>query len=115
MRRLMAERDALTVVADQYGNPTLASDLATAVVSITERAPYGTYHAVNAGVASWHEWATAIANLTRSATRIDPIPGSAYERAATPPQHGALQSLALPGLGIDLPDWRDALRRTISS
>jgi dTDP-4-dehydrorhamnose reductase len=113
MRRLMAERDELTVVSDQFGNPTSANDLAEAVVAIVDRAPYGTYHAVNAGIASWHDWAMYIATLVDSRTPIKPISAATYQRAATPPANGALRSLALPGLGIDLPDWRDALQRTL--
>ncbi|HQX61898.1 MAG TPA: dTDP-4-dehydrorhamnose reductase [Thermomicrobiales bacterium] len=114
MRRLMAERDYLTVVEDQRGNPTFVDDLALAIEAIVTRGPGGTYHAVNAGVASWHEWAVAIAGLVGAGTEIRPIPGADYRRAATPPTNGALASLALPPLGVTLPDWRDALQRCLS-
>jgi dTDP-4-dehydrorhamnose reductase len=113
MRRLLSEREELAVVSDQVGNPTSADDLANAVLDIVDRAPYGTYHAVNDGIASWHDWATCIAEIIGSRTKIKPIPGATYQRAATPPENGALCSLALPGLGIELPEWRDALRRTL--
>ena len=39
MQRLMADRDRITVVADQFGNPTFASDLASAIIELTDRAP----------------------------------------------------------------------------
>src|SRR4029079_19482148 len=88
MRRLMAERDRITVVDDQYGNPTYAPDLAEAIVTLIDAAPYGTYHLTNTGAASWHGWAVEIASLTGSACRVDPIPASEYKRDATPPANG---------------------------
>lgn len=115
MQRLMAERDELTVVADQFGNPTFVDDLALAIEAIVERGPAGVYHAVNGGRASWHDWAVEIAALTESRAAVRPIPAAEYQRAATPPANGALTSLALPSLGIELPDWRDALRRCLTT
>jgi len=115
MRRLMRERDVLTVVADQRGNPTFVDDLALAIERVVTRGPSGTYHTVNSGIASWHDWALEIAGITGATTEVRPIPGSEYRRAATPPANGALGSLALPALGIELPGWRDALRRCLST
>jgi dTDP-4-dehydrorhamnose reductase len=115
MRRLMAERDRLTVVADQHGNPTLADDLASAILALVDRAPGGVYHVTNSGVASWFEWATAIAEMTGATTEIVPIAGAEYQRAAAPPVNGAMTSLLLPGLGIALPGWSDALARCLGS
>lgn len=114
MLRLMAERDQLTVVSDQTGNPTYASDLATAIVEMVERAPPGIYHAVNDGVASWYEWASEIARMRGIQVDVLPIPARDYVRDAAPPANGALLSLALPIYGISLPDWRDALARALA-
>lgn len=68
--RVAAERDRLTVVADQRGCPTAACDIAKACVDIAtacalgpERAPYGTYHFAGAGEATWFEFATAIVDM----------------------------------------------------
>jgi dTDP-4-dehydrorhamnose reductase len=115
MSRLMAERDHLTVVADQFGNPTYATDLASAIISVVDRAPFGVHHVTNAGVASWFEWACEIAALSGSSTTIEPIPATAWPRPARPPANGAMQSLTLPMVGIQLPDWRDALRRCLGA
>lgn len=113
MRRLMAERDTLRVVDDQRGNPTYASDLAAAIVEIVNSAPPGIYHAVNSGTASWYEWAVEIARLTGASTEIEPIPATEFQRDAEPPANGAMESLLLPSLGIQLPDWRNALERSL--
>lgn len=115
MRRLMDERDVLTVVDDQCGNPTFVDDLALAIEAVVRHGPTGTYHAVNTGIASWHDWAVEISRLTGARTDVRPIPGAEFRRAATPPTNGAMTSLALPALGIELPDWRDALRRRLET
>lgn len=115
MRRLMETQAQVRVVSDQYGNPTYAGDLAAAIMTLVERAPYGVYHVVNSGVTSWHGWAVAIRDaIGASGVEIVPIPASQFRRDAEPPAHGALRSLTLAGLGIELPDWREALARCLS-
>ncbi len=111
MRRLIAERESLTVVADQTGNPTFVADLAEAILAINARAPFGTYHVVNSGVATWFEWADAIRDELGGGANLSPIAGADWKRDAQPPTNGAMVSLALPSLGITLPDWHDALQR----
>jgi dTDP-4-dehydrorhamnose reductase len=115
MRRLMAERPVVRVVNDQWGNPTLAEDLAVGIAEIVASASYGVYHVVNRGVASWYDWAVEIARQTEAAVAIEPIPAAEFPRAATPPSNGTMTSLVLPGLGVELPDWRDGLRRCLST
>lgn len=115
MRRLMHDLDTLTVVDDQFSNPTYALDLAAAIVDLVEVAPFGTYHVTNSGSTSWHGWATAIRDLTESTCAIEPIPASEYKRDAQPPMNGVMDSLLLQELGISLPDWHDALKRCIDS
>jgi dTDP-4-dehydrorhamnose reductase len=114
MRRLLSSRDEVRVVDDQYGNPTLASDLAEALVGMVETGSFGTYHVVNTGVTSWHGWAVEIARLDASAATVAAIPATEYPRAATPPANGSLASMALPALGVTLPAWQDALRRCLT-
>lgn len=114
MRRLMEQRDELRVVADQYGNPTCAADLASSILAMLDSAPFGIYHLANEGVVSWHEWATEIRAITGATCDIVPIPGSEFERAAQPPVNGGMRSLSAASLGIALPDWRDALRRCLA-
>jgi dTDP-4-dehydrorhamnose reductase len=115
MRRLMSSQARITVVDDQFSNPTYAPDLATAIFKIVERGPYGVYHATNTGIASWHEWASEIKRIDAAQTAVVAIPASEYRRDASPPSNGAMTSLALPGIGVSLPDWRDALKRCIAT
>src|SRR6266481_6110945 len=68
--RLAAERERLTVVADQRGCPTAARDIAQAWLVIANRCalqpelmPHGIYHFAGAGEASWFEFASAIVEM----------------------------------------------------
>ena len=68
--RLAAERDHLSIVADQRGCPTAARDIAKACLDIAlrcaaqpERAPYGIYHFAGEGEATWFEFARTIVDL----------------------------------------------------
>lgn len=113
MLRLAASNPSLRVVADQTGNPTYAGDLADAIYRLVSRPAFGTYHLVNEGTASWHDWACEIFRLSGLPVTVEPIPASAYQRAARPPANGALANLAGSALGVTLPTWQDALRRCL--
>jgi dTDP-4-dehydrorhamnose reductase len=65
MLRVGAERDSISVVSDQRGKPTAASDLARAIIAasvalVQNQALAGTYHVANADATTWHDFARAI-------------------------------------------------------
>jgi dTDP-4-dehydrorhamnose reductase len=111
--RIAPERPALTVVADQFGNPTYAGDLAEALWRLVDIPAYGLYHLTNEGIASWYDWAVEIMRRGKLSTKVEPIPGREYRRDARPPANGALANRAAAGLGIRLADWRDGLYRCL--
>ena len=45
------------MVADQFGSPTYAKDLAEFLASLVGSPLYGIYHFTNAGSCSWYEFA----------------------------------------------------------
>jgi dTDP-4-dehydrorhamnose reductase len=69
--RLTGEREELGLVADQYGFPTYAADLAGAILHIAEQIrngraiTWGTYHYCGKGVTTWHGFAEKICELAR--------------------------------------------------
>ena len=115
MLRLASGRTSLSVVHDQFGNPTYAHDLAEAIWTLVQQPSYGTFHLTNTGTASWYTWAIEIFRLTGVEMSVEPIPASAYQRAARPPRNGALANLAAASRGIVLPAWQDALARCIAT
>jgi dTDP-4-dehydrorhamnose reductase len=65
MRRLLQERDTLSVVNDQIGSPTYAADLAQAMMDIvTAKNGFpGIYNYSNEGEISWYEFVLAIQEM----------------------------------------------------
>ena len=100
-------------VADQWGQPTYATDLARGLATLAATDAWGTYHLTNAGSCTWAEWAIEIFRLSGRQVTVEPIPAAAFRRDATPPANGVLANIAAAALGVALPDWRDGLRRCL--
>ncbi len=100
----------LRVVADEFGNPTYALDLAQAIARLITTDHYGTYHFTNAGYCSRYEYARAILQRAgRGHVPVVPIQHHQWKRLATPPRHAVLRNTLGPRLGITLRPWQDAL------
>ncbi len=112
MVRLAQERSELAVVDDEIGNPTFAPDIAEGIARLIEQPAYGTYHLVNDGHCSRHEFAREILQqVGRSDVHVRPIKLAEYKRDSTPPPFGALRNfVAATDLGIQLQPWQTALR-----
>jgi dTDP-4-dehydrorhamnose reductase len=123
MRRLGAERDELSVVADQHGCPTSAADLAAAIVQLVnvtnggEQLPGRLYHVAAPDEATWHDVAVETLSLSTVdfAGECRPIPTSDYPTPARRPANSRLDTTAIRAdLGIELPPWRDSLARVVT-
>jgi dTDP-4-dehydrorhamnose reductase len=121
IRRLAAERDELTVVADQIGVPNWSHTLASATVRIiaaglpamAERS--GLYHLSSSGAASWYDFARAILGDT-SKPRLLPIATADYPTPARRPAYGVLATSRFEStFGFALPSWREALADCVAS
>jgi dTDP-4-dehydrorhamnose reductase len=116
MAALADQRGTVDVVADQYGQPTWAADLADRIVSMTRvRPPAGIYHATNAGQASRWEIARELFTMMGAdPERIRPVSSEEFPSAARRPVRGILSHSrwALAGLPAMRP-WQDALRCAI--
>lgn len=106
IRQSAAARE-LRVVADQHGNPTYAWDLAQAIRNlVTDRAPSGTYHLVNAGEASRADFAEVILRSLGRDVRVVPVPSAEFPTKARRPQRTILRNTKRPPLR----PWREALQ-----
>ncbi len=123
MLRLGRERPILQVVADQIGSPTYAPDLAEAVLKIiqkvesgevAEESIAGIWHYSNEGVASWFDFATAIFELGAIACHAQPIASKDFPTAAQRPPFSVLdKSKIKAAFGLEIPHWRESLRRCL--
>jgi dTDP-4-dehydrorhamnose reductase len=122
MLRLMRERGAVRVVADQKGTPTAATSIARALWRIAERPGVrGILHWTDDGVASWYEFACAIAEdalaagLLPQAVQVTPITTADYPTAAHRPANSVLDTReSTARLGITPEHWRHSLRATLA-
>jgi dTDP-4-dehydrorhamnose reductase len=115
MRRLMRERDTVRVVADQVGTPTAAHSIAGAIWAIIARPEVaGTHHWTDSGVASWYDFAVAIAEESASAARVIPISTADYPTPAKRPGFSVLDKTATcAALELTPRHWRQNLRQVI--
>ncbi|PQV57461.1 dTDP-4-dehydrorhamnose reductase [Defluviimonas denitrificans] len=121
MLRVGAEREVLSVVDDQRGGPTAATDIADALFTIAAafgkgRGVPGIYHFAGAPTVSWADFAEAIfaaSSLPRKPV-VNRIPSSDYPTPAKRPGNSALDcSLLVKTYGITQPDWRKSLADVI--
>lgn len=112
MLRLGAERDALTVVADQVGSPTYTRDLSVLLADMIETEHFGTYHATNEGFCSWYEFADAIMRKAGLSARVNPVTSAEYPTKAKRPLNSRMSKEKLTERGFRrLPTWENALDR----
>jgi dTDP-4-dehydrorhamnose reductase len=109
--KLAASRPALDVVNDQRGCPTYAVDLARAIVQLCRKNASGIVHVTNAGDCSWFEFAEEIVRSAGLATPVRPVSSQQMARPAPRPAYSVLSQATVQALGIEMPSWRDALRR----
>ena len=125
MLRLGRERDSLNVVADQFGCPTYAGDIADAIIVMAEKAlkgevEAGIYHYAGDLAVNWwsftreiHAQAVATGKMQK-APELGAIPTSAYPTPATRPAFSVLDCSKIQSLGVKPSDWRAAVAHVLS-
>jgi dTDP-4-dehydrorhamnose reductase len=120
MLRLGAERDGLTIVADQIGGPTGAREIAAAchVIALhlqTDSTKSGTYHFAGAPDCSWADFARAIfARAVLNCTVTD-ITSAHYPTPALRPLNSRLDCTSTTAeFGITRPAWEDTLTHILT-
>ncbi|KHQ55300.1 dTDP-4-dehydrorhamnose reductase [Mameliella alba] len=112
MLRLGAERDRLSIVADQLGGPTSAAAIARVCLTVAEalcQSPdrTGTYHLSGGPDVSWADFARAIFARAGPTPEVADIPSSAYPTPAARPHNSRLDNTALTrAFNLGRPDWQ---------
>ncbi len=107
MLRLGAERDEVSVVADQTGSPTYVGHLAEATREVLAL-PQGTWHVAAEGECTWADFARAIFEEAGLDCRVREITTAELGRPAPRPAYSVLRSEREGA--PRLPHWRDGLR-----
>jgi len=115
MRRLAAEKDEISVVADQWGRPTLAADIAAACLRAAagEAALQGLFHLAGADDAVWADVAEHVFQdcLRRTGGRpaLKRITTADYPTPAARPANSRLDTARLQATGWSPRPWRDGV------
>lgn len=117
MLRLMKDRADINVVADQYGTPTYAKDLAQAIMQIITHQHFepGIFHFSNSGEINWHNFATAIKDTKHFACNVHAIPAAQYPTPAKRPAYSVMSKEKIQHVyGIALKPWQESLSLCLS-
>lgn len=118
MLRLGKTRPHLSVVDDQIGGPTAATDIAACLMQMAgqlrDGAQGGTYHFSGAPDVSWAGFAQEIFRQAGRDVSVTPIPTSDYPTPAQRPLNSCLDCRSLfDDFAIARPDWRISLARVL--
>jgi dTDP-4-dehydrorhamnose reductase len=112
----LLEGKAPKVFEDRTVSPTFIDDCAIATRQLLEGgAPYGLYHCVNSGLATWLEFALESARLLDVEPRVERVRFADVTLPAARPKYCALSNAKLKSVGIAMPTWQDALERYLRS
>lgn len=117
MTKLGTTRDEINVVSDQHGSPTYAKDLSNIIYqAIEKKIPYGIYNATNQGYTTWYDFTKEILKEQGIECKVNPVTTEEYIEMmkitqAKRPFNSQLSKNKLLNLGIEIPEWKDGLRR----
>jgi len=119
MLRLSETRHALSVVDDQIGGPTPASDIAKTLIVLAQALISGqgggVYHYAGTPVVSWKCFARETFARTRRTVEVRGIATKDFPTPAKRPLNSRLDCASLQAdFGITQPDWKAGLSRVIT-
>jgi dTDP-4-dehydrorhamnose reductase len=125
MLNLSTSKKIIQVVADQYGSPTSATDLAGAILTLSRQLQkgstnhWGTYHYCGLGVITWHRFAEKIMELIRQiggeqTAIVKPVTTDEYPSPTERPAYSALDCGRIyQQFKISPKPWQKSLEKTI--
>jgi len=122
MLKLGQEREVISVVADQYGKPTSAAEIARLTLEILseDRGDWGVYHLAQPEAINWHGFAEAIFTEARRqgiplrVKQVNAIKTEAYPTPARRPANSVLNCERLESrFGVHIRPWRESLKEVI--
>jgi dTDP-4-dehydrorhamnose reductase len=121
MRRLAVEKDEISVVADQWGRPTLAADISEMALRVATGDPalQGLFHLAGADDAVWADVAEAVFQDCERRTGRRPvlkrITAAEYPTPAKRPENSRLDTTRLQATGWSPHPWREAVEACLNA
>jgi len=118
MLSLFSAKKEIGVVADQFGQPTYAEDLARAILKIiaSPKKQAGIFHFSNFGETTWFDFAREIAAQVKSPIKIKPLTTEEYLTLAKRPQRSTLDLRKIEKVyGIELEYWQNSLENCLKN
>jgi dTDP-4-dehydrorhamnose reductase len=112
LKLALSDDHEVSVVNDQFGQPTSATDLARQIIDLVlSKSHYGIYHGTNSGQATWYEFAQSIFDLVgANIERIIPVSSDEFLSLAKRPRYSVLGHDNWRYTKIsEMRDWRLAL------
>ena len=127
MLRLADGPKEVCVVADQFGCPTSAFDIAEGVIRVARALAnqkaakaYGVFHIAGTGEATWADLAEAVFHESKTNggpfAPVRRVPSSEFITAAARPMNSRLDCGRLDAVyGVRLPAWRESLKPVVAT
>lgn len=106
----------VSVVNDQHGQPTLATDLAQHVVELVQHnEAHGIFHGTNSGITTWYDLTLSIyKELGVPTSLVSAVNSSTYPTKARRPHNSVLGHQRTLSLGIpEMREWSEALAASL--
>jgi dTDP-4-dehydrorhamnose reductase len=112
MLNLEKVKETISVVDDQFGQPTWTKDLVSQIITMVEtQVPAGTYHGTSSGQTSWFGLTQRIYELIEAdPNRVLPTTTDAFPRRAPRPAYSVLGHDKWSAVGMSpIRNWDEAL------
>ena len=117
MLNLAKKSNEISVVNDQIGSPTNASDLAKFILNILAHISNKSveiYNYSNEGICSWYDFAVAIFEIKKINIKVNPILSNQFHTTAKRPFFSVLNKSKIKDTyKIKIPYWRSSLIKTL--
>jgi len=119
--KLGTEKDEISVVNDQIGSPTYATDLARVILNIisaksfiNKNFPTEIFHFSNSGDISWYDFAKEIIKLTNLDCKVSSINSQQYPTSAARPKNTTLNKDKISKkFKLNIPLWNQSLKQVL--
>ena len=123
MLKIGTENKKISVVYDQIGSPTFATDLSEVILTIVNNKKYRSkdhcteiYHYSNNGEISWYDFAKEILRLANIQCEVNPVSTDQYQVRAERPRNTLMnKSKIFKDFDLKAQDWRASLEKCINN